>query len=163
MSKVSAITPAMPTRPTTVNVPATAPVLEKKPEEEDWVAVAEAEAVTVADVMTTTDEGADTPATSATVVGVEGGDVCCCATVTGADEVDGAAEVDPVDGEGVEDGAGVVEGEVDDGVGVDVGPGVGVDVGEGEDGDGEGSERGSEGMNEGMNEGMDSEDMGSTR
>jgi hypothetical protein len=71
------------------------------PEEEDWVAVAEAEAVTVADVMTTTDEGADTPATSATVVGVEGGDVCCCATVTGADEVDGAAEVDPVDGEGV--------------------------------------------------------------
>ena len=106
----------------TVNVPATAPVLEKKlngiqrmelvggvftyPEEEDWVGVAEA--VTVADVKTTTDEGvsdADTPALSAKVVGVEGDDVCsCCVAVTGAveaGEVNGAAEVDAVEDEGV--------------------------------------------------------------
>lgn len=65
-------------------------------EEEDWVAVAEA--VTVADVKTTTVEEVDTPV--AKVVGVEDEDVCCgCATVSG-DEVGGAAEVGPAD-EGV--------------------------------------------------------------
>jgi hypothetical protein len=88
ISKATAITPATLTRPITVNVPATAPVLEKKPEEAEFVAVEEG--VMVAEVKAATDEeksGLDRPAVVAKDVGVED-EEGCCATSAGAVEVD---------------------------------------------------------------------------
>lgn len=111
--------PAIPTRPTTVNVPATAAVSEKKlkwgstigrvildeftyPEEGDWVVVEEG--VAESDVRTRTDEeesGIDAVAAVGNVVGVKDADCCTTAVAEEKDDVGDTVEADDVNEEGV--------------------------------------------------------------